>query len=73
MNKKEINTLHRDAICVTSVSIINPLNAELNRICHLLALLGADHILHVSRIKVKLHKQTTIRIPVSPRKDMYQK
>jgi hypothetical protein len=33
--------------------IINPLNAELNPICHLLALLGAHHILHVSRIRVK--------------------
>ena len=33
---------------------INPLNAELNPICHLLALLGAHHILHVSRIRVKL-------------------
>jgi len=28
------------------------LNAELNPICHLLALLGAHHILHVSRIRV---------------------
>jgi len=26
----------------------------LNPICHLLALLGAHHILHVSRIRVKL-------------------
>jgi len=33
--------------------IINSLNAELNTICFLLALLGAHHILHVSRIKVK--------------------
>jgi hypothetical protein len=32
---------------------INPLNANLNPICHLLALLGAHHILHVSRIRVK--------------------
>jgi len=32
---------------------INPLNAELNPVCHLLALLGAHHILHVSRIRVK--------------------
>jgi hypothetical protein len=32
---------------------INPLNAELNPICHLLALLGAHHILHISRIRVK--------------------
>jgi len=33
--------------------LINPLNAELNPICHLLALLGAHPILHVSRIRVK--------------------
>ena len=32
---------------------INPLNAELNPICYLLALLGAHHFLHVSRIRVK--------------------
>jgi len=32
----------------------NPLKAELNPICHLLALLGTHHILHVSRIRVKL-------------------
>jgi hypothetical protein len=32
---------------------INPLNAELNLICHLLALLGAHPILHVSKIRVK--------------------
>jgi len=33
---------------------INPLNAKLNPICHLLALLGAHHILHVSRVRVKV-------------------
>ena len=33
---------------------INPLNPELNPICYLLALLGAHHFLHVSRIRVKL-------------------
>ena len=32
---------------------INPLNAELNPICHLLALLGTHHKLHVSRKRVK--------------------
>jgi hypothetical protein len=32
---------------------LNPSNAKLNPICHLLALLGAHHILHVSRIRVK--------------------
>jgi hypothetical protein len=31
---------------------INSLHAQLNPICHLLALLGAHHILHVSRIRV---------------------
>ena len=35
--------------------LFNPLNAELNPICYLLALLGAHHILHVSRIRVNLH------------------
>ena len=35
---------------------VNPLNAELNPTCHLLVLLGAHHILHVSRIRVKLVK-----------------
>jgi hypothetical protein len=33
---------------------LNPLNAELNPICHLLALLDAHPILHVSRIMVKV-------------------
>jgi len=31
---------------------INPLNAELNPICHLLALLGAHHIFHFSGLRV---------------------
>jgi hypothetical protein len=35
------------------VACINPLNAELNPICHLLALLGAHHIFHVSRRRFK--------------------
>jgi len=33
---------------------INPLNAELNPICYLLALLGAHHFLQVSRIRVNI-------------------
>jgi hypothetical protein len=33
---------------------LNPLNAKLNPIRHLLALLGAHHILHVSRIRVNI-------------------
>jgi hypothetical protein len=32
---------------------INPLKAELNPIRHLLALVGARHIVHVSRVRVK--------------------
>ena len=35
----------------------NPLNAELNPICHLLALLGAHHIFHVSGLRVKLRNE----------------
>jgi hypothetical protein len=34
--------------------MFNPLTPELNPICYLLALLGAHHFLHVSRIRVKL-------------------
>jgi hypothetical protein len=33
--------------------LFNPLNTKLNPICHLLALLGAHPILHISRIRVK--------------------
>jgi hypothetical protein len=33
---------------------INPLNAELHPICHLLALLEAHHILHIRRLRVKI-------------------
>jgi hypothetical protein len=38
-------------VCVVS---FNPLNAQLNPICHLLSLLGAHHILHVSRIRINV-------------------
>ena len=41
---------------------LNPLNPELNPICYLLALLGAHHFLHVSRIRVKL---LTLRLLMS--------
>ena len=33
--------------------VLNPLNTELNQICHLLALLGAHLILHIGKIRVK--------------------
>ena len=32
--------------------MLNHLNAKLNPICHLLALLVAHHILHISRIRI---------------------
>ena len=41
--------------------LINPVNAELNPICYLLALL-AHHFLHVSRIRVK---SLTLRLLMS--------
>jgi len=34
--------------------LVNLLNAELNLICHLLALLGAHHIFHVSGVRVNV-------------------
>ena len=40
---------HSISFCV----FFKHLNAELNPICHFLALLGAHHILHFSRIRVK--------------------
>jgi hypothetical protein len=33
--------------------MFNPINTELNPICHILALFGVHHIFHVSRIRVK--------------------
>jgi len=43
--------------CTANEKVFNPLNAELNPICHLLALLGAHLILHVRRIRVKEGKK----------------
>jgi len=40
--------------------LVNPSNAELNSICHLLALLGAHPIFHVSRIRVNLITRTML-------------
>ena len=39
------------------VDNIKLLSAELNPICHLLALLGAHHILHVSGVRIKMDLQ----------------
>jgi hypothetical protein len=40
-------------IVVVSRLRVNPLNAELNPICHLLTLLGGATIVDVSRLRVK--------------------
>jgi len=45
---------------MTYKQLFNPLNAKLNPICHLLALLGAHNSLHVSRIWVKEIKILTL-------------
>ena len=38
------------------VMVIKPLNAELNPICHLLSLLGAHHIFHVSGLTLNISR-----------------
>ena len=38
------------------INNINPIKAKLNPICQLLALLGAHHIFHVSRVRVNINK-----------------
>jgi hypothetical protein len=44
------------------IVLFNTLNAELNTIYHLLALLGLHHILHISRMRVK---SLTLRLLMS--------
>jgi hypothetical protein len=46
-------TFIMDSKCSKQVMNFNTLNANLNPIFHLLALLGAHHVLHINRIKVK--------------------
>ena len=38
---------------ICGINQVGQINAELNPICHLLALLGAHHIFHVSGLRVK--------------------
>jgi hypothetical protein len=60
---------------------LNPLNAKLKPICHLLALLKAHLIFHVSRIRVKLYGEVnmlprvnvTMQLDTSPRHAIYRK
>ena len=55
----------REAFKIKNHICINPLNAELNPICHLLALLGAHLILHISRVHVKTY------VPVQEQSEKY--
>jgi len=43
-------------VTILHIIHINPLHAKSNPICHLLALLGAHSILHVSRVRVNVNK-----------------
>jgi len=56
-------TLKYTIILLLHVSVFNPLNTELNPICHLLALLGAHHIFHVSGLRVNDHNQGALSLP----------
>ena len=54
-------------ICASNnleIGRVNPLNAELNPICHLLALLGAHHIFHVSGLRVNIDVLLTVHLSV---------
>jgi hypothetical protein len=44
---------------------INPLNAELNPICHLLALLGGATIVVVSRLRVKSASLAAVSLKIN--------
>ena len=58
----KIRSSPRKSRFITPSLCINPLKPELNPTCYLLALLGAHHFLHVSRIRVKL---LTLRLLMS--------
>jgi hypothetical protein len=49
------------------IHAVNPLNADLNPICHLLALLGAHPIFYVSRIRVNSPLSKPISHFLSPK------
>jgi hypothetical protein len=45
-----------------AVMLFNSLNAKLNPICHVLALLEAHHILHVSGVRVNVHGYSLLSV-----------
>jgi len=52
-NQKDLK-LHCTHRLLRYADDVNPLNTELNPICHLLEFLGAHHILHVNRIRFNI-------------------
>ena len=61
-NESVSNCVERNKTRILLRCTFNPLNAELNPICYLLALLGAHYFLHDSRIRVK---SLTLRLLMS--------
>jgi hypothetical protein len=58
-----VDTLHKgDTEDNNNYNINNALKAQLNPICHLLALLRAHHILHVSRVRVNNNNNNNVYI-----------
>jgi len=58
--KRSLGNTFGNKIEGKDVSVFNPLNAQLNPICHLLALLGAHYIFHVSGLRVKERHATKV-------------
>jgi hypothetical protein len=56
-----LNTVQNCTVSHSRSVQFNPLNAELNPICHLLVLLGAHRILHVSGVRVNYHIHESLR------------
>ena len=54
-------TLNKACVRNRFNTFINPLNAELNPICHLLALLGGATVVVVSRLRVNLRARSHSR------------
>jgi len=59
VSRQHIGTIFMDHAALNCF-IINSLNVKLNSICHLLLLLGAHHILRVSKIRVKNGTETSV-------------
>jgi hypothetical protein len=64
VRQKLFKLLYKNCQYCAFDGFFNPLNAELNPICHLLTLLGAHHILHISRIRVKQSQSYTSNFPI---------